>query len=55
MPSHDTPFFDRLQVMFNLLVGVTEPRALPHAICEPAAWEMDPEALQRPAVWRRAR
>ncbi|MBL8374074.1 hypothetical protein [Accumulibacter sp.] len=55
MPSHDTPFFDRLQAVFNVLVGVTDTRSLPYAFRAPAPWEIDPEALQRPAIWRRTR
>jgi hypothetical protein len=31
MPSRDTPFFDRLQAVFNVIVGVTDTRSLPYA------------------------
>ena len=55
MPSRDPSFFDRLQTMFNLLIGVTDTHTLPHAFREPAPWEIDPDGFQRPAVWRRRR
>ncbi len=55
MSSRDTPFFDRLQAVFNVIVGVTESRSLPYAFRQPAPWEIDPDTLQRPAIWRRTR
>ncbi len=55
MSSRDPTLLNRLQTVFNLLIGVTNARALPHAFREPSPWEMNPDALQRPAVWRRMR
>lgn len=55
MPSRDTSLIDRLQAMFNLIIGLTDAHALPQAFREPTPWEMNAELLQRPAVWRRRR
>jgi hypothetical protein len=53
MPSRDPTFLNRLQTMFNLIIGPTDARALPQAFHEPTPWERKAEILQRPAVWRR--
>jgi hypothetical protein len=53
MTSRNPTFLNRLQAMFNLIIGPTAAHALPDAFREPTPWERNAEILQRPAVWRR--
>jgi len=46
-------FFNRLQAVFNVLVGVGEILEIPRAFSERSAWEMRRGILDIPTVWRR--
>ncbi len=51
-PSENT-FFNRLQALFNVLVGVDETPNLPRAFVERSTWELRRGELHIPSAWRR--